>query len=85
MQGDLVIARAYGGVPIVRRVWSESAQGVWITDESNFELLCSGKGGIEPSLGFPRNDVFKYDPNLTASIDELEENEVWDWNQLTPY
>ena len=39
MRGDLVIVRAFLGVPLVRRVWEEVERGVYITDDAHLEQL----------------------------------------------
>jgi hypothetical protein len=80
MRGDLVIVRAYGGVPLVRRIWEKDEKGVYITDDVQLELLLAGGYAIQP-IGFPREDVFKFDPELAVEMDDLDN---WDWNKLTP-
>ena len=86
MQGDYVIVRAFGGVPLIRRVWEEDERGVYVTDDSHLERLLAGDPEIHPPLaGFPREDVFRYDAKLAASIEHPQRSEGWDWNQLTPY
>jgi hypothetical protein len=78
MRGDLVIVRAYKGVPLVRRVWEEVEHGVYITDDTNLKRLLAGEDAIQP-IGFPREDVFKFDPEIASKIDDL------DWDRLTPF
>ena len=78
MRGDLVIVRAYKGVPLVRRVWEEVEHGVYITDDTNLKRLLAGEDAIQP-IGFPREDVFKFDPEIAVEIDNL------DWDRLTPF
>jgi hypothetical protein len=86
MKGDIVIVRAFGNVPLVRRVWDEDSRGVYVTDDERFERLTAGDPEILPPLaGFPREDVFKYDSKPAVSIDNPERNERWDWNRLAPY
>jgi hypothetical protein len=83
MRGDLVIVRAFRGVPLVRRVWEEVAQGVYITDDTLFERLSKGENTVQP-VGFPREDVFKYDPDLAKDMDTLYQAGEWDWTKLAP-
>ncbi len=85
MKGDLVIARAYKGEPIILRVWSETDRGVWLTDEAEYQLLINDEGGRASVLGFPREDVFRYDPEFASTIKESWESKTWSWNHLTPY
>lgn len=80
MRGDIVIVRSYGGAPLVRRIWEEDRNGVYITDDIQLESLLAGGYAIQP-IGFPREDVFKFDPELAAEMDDLNK---WDWNKLTP-
>lgn len=78
MKGDLVIVRAFRGVPLVRRIWEESEKVIQITDDT----LDSGE--VFLPIGFPREDVFRHDPDLAAAIDSLCEIGEWDWDKLTP-
>jgi hypothetical protein len=60
MQGDYVIARSFGDVPIVRRVWSNDENAVYICTEERFNQLKAGNAKLL-LVGFPRQDVFEYD------------------------
>jgi hypothetical protein len=84
MQGDLVIVRTYGGVPLVRRVWNEDDSYIYITNDEQLELLIKGQKALEP-IGFPREDVFKYDPKLASEMDRLVKSEKWEWNKLVSF
>jgi len=84
MRGDFVIVRALGNIPLIRRLWAEGDYCVYITNNEQFQLLNEGKGGIEP-VGFPREDVFKYDPKLAPSMAKLHKNGKWDWNKLVSF
>jgi hypothetical protein len=83
MRGDLVIVRAFNSRPLVRRVWEEVEHGVYITDDTHFELLMAEEPTIQP-VGFPREDVFKFDPELAAIMDDLIQGGKWDWIKLVP-
>ncbi len=79
MKGDMVIVRAFRGVPLVRRIHEEGEKTVQITDDT------LDRGDIVlPIIGFPREDVFKYDPILAVTMDSLCEDGEWDWHKLTP-
>lgn len=84
MQGDMVIARAYGGVPLIRRVWDEDDRGVYIVDDARFQRLLRDEDDMI-LLGFPREDVFKFDKDLARQMTELIKEGQWDWNRLTPF
>lgn len=83
MRGEQVIVRSYGGVPLVRRVWEEDEFGIYITNDEELPLLLGGKNARWP-VGFPREDVFKYDTKMAASMDRLYKEGKWDWNKLEP-
>ena len=83
MQGDLVIVRAFRGRPLVRRVWEEVKHGVYITDDTHFQRLLAGEKDSQP-IGFPREDVFRYDPELAKEMDVLYQTGKWDWTKLVP-
>lgn len=84
MQGDAVIVRAYGGVPLVRRVWDENERVVYITNDSRLKQMLAGDTEIWP-VGFPREDVFKFDQELASQLETLCESGKWDWNKLDPF
>ena len=84
MRGDLVIVRAFGGVPLVRRVWEEVERGVYITDDTHLKRLLAGENGAIQPVGFPREDVFKFDPEIAAVMDDLVQSGNWDWTKLVP-
>ena len=51
----------------MRRVWDEDENGVYITDVSRFEQLKAGESDLWP-VGFPREDVFKYNSELASKL-----------------
>ncbi len=82
MRGELVIIRVFGGEPAVRRVWENSDRVVYITDDDNLKLLLAGKPALEP-IGFPKEDVFKFDNKLAESMADLCRDSKWDWKKLS--
>jgi hypothetical protein len=80
MKGDRVIVRAYGDVPLVRRVWGADENAVYVTDEATMAKLSRGADGPFP-IGFPREDVFHYEPEVAARIGRG----LWDWSSLSRY
>jgi hypothetical protein len=84
MRGELVIVRAHGGKPLVRRLWDIDEQAVYICNEENFGRLVEGLHGLWP-VGFPRDDVFVYDPVLLAEVEEgVVAPTTW-WSRLIPW
>jgi hypothetical protein len=67
MRGSLVIARAYNGEALVRRVWEAGSKLVWLSEESQFQQLSTGSTALIP-VGFPVEDVFAYDPEVAEAI-----------------
>jgi hypothetical protein len=80
VKGDQVIVRADGGVPLVRWVWGVDEKAVYITDEANLARLDRGVEAAYP-IGFPREDVFQYEPELAARIGQPG----WSWSLLSGY
>ena len=76
MRGEIVIIRAFGGQPLIRRIWEIDNKVVYVTDDSRQNLI---------SLGFPREDVFKYDPKIAESMEQLYKSGKWAWNKLVPF
>ncbi len=79
MKGDLVIVRAFRGVPLIRRIYDEDETTVQITNNTPD----TGNEAL-PIIGFPREDVFRYDPDLAAALGGLSEKGEWNWDNLTP-
>ncbi len=77
MRGSLVIARDYKGTPLVRRVWETGGNIVYLSEESQFQQLSTGREALRP-VGFPAEDVFTYDPEAVAEI----ANGSFDWSSL---
>lgn len=77
MKGSLVIARCYGGIAAVLRVWDYRGNLVYLSEESQFRRLSEGREALPP-IGFPIEDVFSYDPNLSY---DLSSNSI-DWSSL---
>jgi len=68
----------------MRRVWDEDENGVYITDDSRFEQLKAGESDLWP-VGFPREDVFKYNSELASKLEDLCKDGKQDWNKLDPF
>jgi hypothetical protein len=77
MRGTLVIARDYSGAPLVRRVWDTGRRLVYLSEETEFQQLSTGRGGLIP-VGFPAEDVFAYAPEVMGEI----ANGSLDWSSL---
>ena len=84
MKGELVIARAYGGEPLVRRVWSANDRLVYITNEEEFQKGDNSENQVNV-IGFPREDIFTYNEVLAAAIGDFCRDGTWDWEKLSPW
>lgn len=84
MRGDLVIVRTFGDIPLIRRLWKEDENTIYITNNEQYQILINGKIGLEP-IGFPKKDVFKFSPELAPSIDQLYKTGKLDWNKLVSF
>lgn len=78
--GDRVIVRADGGIPLVRRVWQANERTVYVTDDATFTKLQAGQDA-PLAIGFPREDVFGYEPEVAARIGRGR----FDWASLSRY
>lgn len=80
MKGQLVIVRAYGGKALIRRIWDVEKNLVYILDEENYQKLSRGQKALEP-IGFPKEDVFKYHPEIAKKLnDKIEWTSLEQWN-----
>ena len=67
MRGSLVIARCYGDMAVVLRVWDCKRNVIYLSEESQFQRLSTGLDALRP-VGFPPDDVFSYNPSLAKKI-----------------
>ena len=67
MKGDVVIVRAFGGMPLVRRVWAESGETIAVASEDVYLALEAGKTAPIP-IGFPSGSVYPYDPETAHKL-----------------
>lgn len=84
MRGEMVVVRAFGNEPLVRRVWKATPEAVFICDEENYQRLIAGKEGYWP-VGFPKKDVFCYDATLVDKLIDNYESDLSLWDDLTPW
>ncbi len=84
MRGEQVIVRSYGDKPLLRNVWGVGKDVVYITRESQCQRTVEHGEQID-FIGFPREDVFQYDPQLAASMEKLYREGKWNWDELTPW
>jgi len=77
MRGEYVIVRAYGGRPLIRRVWDVGEKVVYITNDQQLKLLIEGAGNAIGPIGFPKEDVFRYDREIVELLND-KQNFTWD-------
>lgn len=82
MKGKQVIARGYGGKVLVKRIWDFDARAVYIVSDEKFQALTAGSPGVEPPMvGFPREDVFKFDPKWLKTSGDWALLSRWESNE----
>ena len=84
MRGNQVIVRAFGNRVLVRRVWDADEGAIYITNDEGLEKLENGDPGAAWPIGFPMEDVFRYDPGWVAKPENSKGGKP-DWGQLTEY
>lgn len=82
MRGEIVIVRAYGGQPLVSRVWNTTPTAVAVCSEETFQRLAAGEDAPMP-IGFAPEDVFCYDPNLLPVLETSYQYDPSIWDRLT--
>jgi hypothetical protein len=85
MRGETVIVRAYRGRPFLMKVWEVGKEVVYLTKEEQFLYLLSNDSRAIGPIGFPKEDVFKFDPIIAKEVDRFSEEKAFDWNKLKPY
>lgn len=80
MFGEIVLVREFGGTPVVCRVWEVTREKVYICTREKFERLKEHKDKPFPSncfpIGFPKRDVFRYNPKMNLRDSSLWEKAV---------
>ncbi len=76
MKKELVIIKAYGDEPLIRRMHDKTEDIVQVTDDAVEGVV---------SIGFYRQDVFKYDSKLASEAESLYKCGKWNWDKLSPY
>lgn len=83
MQGEVVIVRALGGRPLVRHLWAADDGAVYISVAAEYAKLANGQADALIPVGFPREDVFVYDPELAEAVERgAFGDDGWDWSKL---
>jgi hypothetical protein len=89
MKGASVLVRAFGGVPLARKVWGEGQRVIYITDDEGFKRLAAGRAIVSP-VGFPKEDVFQFDDRLFRRLESAVKrrdtrNLPGIWSEAKPY
>lgn len=77
-RGEMVVIQAFGGKPLIKRVWEVTSRLVYICSDRQLELLNSGREA-PPPIGFPVNDVYRYDQKAER---EMASGGIVDWSSL---
>ncbi len=83
-KGNLLFWKAFGGAPLVRKFWSESAKGVFILNDEEYEKRVRGHASLEP-VGFPIEDVFSYCVENKHLLHNTKSPELIPWGKMIPY
>jgi hypothetical protein len=81
MRGEKVIAKAFGGVPVVLRVWDTGKGVVYLASEAEFLKREAGRKALEP-IGFPASDVFAYDESFMSANGKREWRKLQQWRPI---
>jgi hypothetical protein len=81
MRGEQVIVRAYGGRPLIRKIWDIQEGAVLIVEDGQFQLLINNDARAVGPIGFPKEDVFQFDPVYAKSMNKKDP----DWSILKPF
>ena len=84
MKGETVIVRAFRGRPHIRRVWESTDTTVYVCSEERYQRLLVDEYEWPPT-GFPREDVFHFDPNVVDKLMQEWETNPSVWEQLEPW
>ncbi len=84
MRGDLVIVRAFGNRPLLRRVWDATSTRVYVLDEDSFQRRQANKDALAP-MGWPRDVVFYHDEKLLTDLVRGYKANPTLWKQLKIY
>jgi hypothetical protein len=68
MRGEIVYVRDAWGNLLVRRVWDVTPERVFICNEERFHRLMKDPKSDWLPIGFPRENVFYYDPAGTDNL-----------------
>lgn len=80
MRGEKVIVRAFDGEPLVRLIWEVSQKAVYICSEEGYQRLLAGEPWLP--IGFPKNDVFQYDPVVAERLKQNWHDDPSTWEDV---
>lgn len=83
-RGDLIVARAYGGRALIRRVWEVTDRAVYIHSEERYQQRKAGLRTSAP-VGIPREDAFVYDATTFSADAEGRYQNATFWAALRQY
>ena len=78
MKGQLVIVRAFGNEPHIRRVLEADQDVAVITDDEQLALISNGQPGLRVCIH--RSEIFNFDQK---ALETYKRTERMDWAKLT--
>lgn len=81
-QGTLVIVRARGGKPLIRRVWESFPDAVCIYSEEQYQRRINNIQHLQP-VCFPRSDAFVHQ-ELPDGVEGTPQDDAF-WASLKGY
>jgi len=67
------------------KVWEVGKSVVYIASDEQFQYLLSNDSRAIGPIGFPKEDVFKFDSTVAKTLDRLSEGKSFNWEKLTPF
>lgn len=85
MRGEFVLVRAFGKRPLIRRIWEVGEAAIYVVSDAQFQLMVENSPEAVGPVGFPKEDVFKYDKKCAKFTNDLHPFDAIEWDKLEPW